>query len=48
MIPGVGIAGILIGCMLDGTFTDMLTAIRTGDGATHGMCVLEFVLGEKR
>ncbi|MGQ9587763.1 MAG: hypothetical protein ACUVT7_05205 [Thermoplasmata archaeon] len=47
MIPGVGIAGILIGCMLDGTFTDMFTAIRTGDWAMLALCSLAFVPGAK-
>ena len=48
MIPGVGIAGLLLGCMIDGTFTDMLSAIKNGDWAMLGMCALGFVPGVKQ
>ncbi len=36
-LPGIG--GVLVSCVLDGTFTDMLTAITTGDWALLAMSV---------
>ena len=48
MIPGIGIAGLLLGCMMDGTFTDMLSALKAGDWAMLGMCALAFVPGMKQ
>jgi hypothetical protein len=41
------INGALVSCPLDGTFVDMWDAIRSGDWATFGMCVLSFVPGGK-
>lgn len=42
-LPGIG--GILVSCLIDGTFIDMMTAMRTGDWAMLGMCALAFIPG---
>jgi len=42
-----GIRGVLVSCLLDGTFTDMISAICTGDWGTLGMCALAFIPGAK-
>ena len=54
IITGVSIAvsfiplvGPLISCIIDGTFVDMLSAIKSGDWVVLGMCALTFVPGGK-
>ncbi|MEW5747564.1 MAG: RHS repeat-associated core domain-containing protein [Candidatus Thermoplasmatota archaeon] len=44
-LPGIG--GVLVSCLIDGTFIDMVTAISTGDWAMLGMCALAFIPGGK-
>ncbi|MGQ9587761.1 MAG: hypothetical protein ACUVT7_05195, partial [Thermoplasmata archaeon] len=42
-LPGIG--GVLVSCLIDGTFVDMFKAITTGDWETLALCSLAFVPG---
>ena len=43
----IPLVGPILACVVDGTFVDMINAIKNGDWAMLGMCALAFVPGGK-
>ncbi|OGS56759.1 MAG: hypothetical protein A3K60_08940 [Euryarchaeota archaeon RBG_19FT_COMBO_56_21] len=44
----IPLVGPILACVVDGTFVDMINALKNGDWAMLGMCALGFVPGMKQ
>ena len=44
----IPLVGPILACVVDGTFVDMINALKNGDWAMLGMCALAFVPGMKQ